>query len=538
MTGIVPTKSDGNSRTFELRTGDMFGDLAVTGRTEQQRKRTATMRCKDECFLATLSRASYLKVTGALEESAYAILRKKPLRRKDADLKLLSSFFEELEFFKDLHFPMLQTACCSTMQLKALDAEDVLFEQKEWSGGVFYILLRGRMRAEMDGQEVERYVSTKEFGTSEHALSVDPDKGDDRYRLRCDRTVIAMAPRRDQRFNTRVRIDGFPRSWTPSHVFEVFKRLGKIDTVKIYSQNGDNREGDKQFDVVRWAVVQFAHESVAKKASREKMIVALDEDTGLPILRANIDKEARKPLSEAFCLGVDMAENAHSEKKPTGQLEYTVESSLVEQDDTDRDVVVAALARDDYVANCHEVLQEIMSVLGMKPRSRTLKQLHLLKDFFANTDVFADISHSNMLQRNLSRFLGIMSLEANERLHNESSKADTMYIVIRGRLQLSSADVPEPDPDDLSFVRTAGQCLGQEATEKKPSHYSHTAVADVPTILALVYRDDYRRICSTDDMQRTIDTFWRLGVQESEPPQPGEEPVMDFDGYKQLYLRI
>lgn len=532
VTGIVPTKS--GSRTFEVRAGDMFGDLAVTGRTEEERKRTATMRCKDECFLATLSRASYLKVTGGLEESAYAILRKKPMRRKDADLVLLCSFFEELELFKDLHFPMLQTACCSTMQLKTLNAGDVLFEQKEWSDGVFYILLRGRMRVEMDGQDVGRYVSTKEFGTSEHALSVDPDKGDDRGRLRCDRTVIAMAPRTDQSFNTRVRVDGFPASWKSAHLFEVFKGLGKIDAIKVFStQRSDSREGNGQLGV-RWAIIQFAHEYTAKKASREKMVVALDEHTDLPIVRANIDEGARKPLSEASRLEVTMVAAAPSEK----QVYATVESSLVEQDDADCDVVVAALPRDDFVANCHQVLQEIITILRMKPRSRTIKQLHLLKDFFSSTGVFTDLSHSNMLQRNLSRFLGVITLEPNEQLYEKSTRADRLYIVIRGQLQLSSTDVPEPHPGDLSFVRTAGQTLGEEAAHSKPSQYLHTAVATVPTILALVYRDDYRRICATDDMQRTIDTFWALGVQESAPPQPGEEAVMDFDGYKQLYLRI
>ena len=537
----MPTKSAAGlkSRTFELQAGDMFGDLAVTGRTEEERKRSATMRCKEECFFATLSRASYLKATGALEEGAYAILRKPPTSRTDADLALLSSFFEELDFFKNLHFPMLQTACCSKMQLKALDAKDVLFEQKDWSDGVFYILLRGRLRVEIDGREVERYLPTQEFGTSEHALSVGPEvDGGDNFRLHCDRTVIAMAQRGDQRVKTRVNIDRFPQSWTSNHVFEVFKGLGKIDTVKMFSKNGNNAESEKQIDVARWAVIQFAHESVAQRACREKMVVLLDEVTGLPIVRSMIDTAARKPLSEAFHLGVNMADAAHSEEKLTGQAEHIVESSRVEQPDADRDVVVATLARDDYIAQCHEVLQEIMAILGMKPRSRTIKQLHLLKDFMATTDVFADLSHSNMLQRNLARFLGVIHLEPKQQLYEEFSKADAVYIVIRGRIQLCSTDVPEPKPDDLSYVRTAGQTLGAEATQKKPSHYLYTAVADGPTILAVVYRDDYRRICATDDMQRTIDTFWALGVQESAPLSPGEEPCMDFDGYKQLYLRI
>ena len=104
-----------------------------------------------------------------------------------------------------------------------------------------------------------------------------------------------------------------------------------------------------------------------------------------------IDTAARKPLSEAFHLGVNIADAAHSEEKLTGQAEHIVESSRVEQPDADRDVVVATLARDDYIAQCHEVLQEIMAILGMKPRSRTIKQLHLLKDFMATTDVFADL---------------------------------------------------------------------------------------------------------------------------------------------------
>ena len=131
---------------FELSAGDTFGDLAVTGRNEDERRRTATIRCKDECLFATLTRAAYLKVSGQLEESAYAVLRKDPFRRKEADLALLSSFFAELDFFKNLHFPLLQSAISKNMTIRALDAKEALFEQKEWSEGVFYILLRGRLK--------------------------------------------------------------------------------------------------------------------------------------------------------------------------------------------------------------------------------------------------------------------------------------------------------------------------------------------------------------------------------------------------------
>ena len=543
--GIVPGTQNPNvpdtaSRTFELHAGDTFGDLAVTGRTEGERKRTATMRCKDECFLAVLSRPAYLKVSGALEENAYAVLRKDPTRRKESDLALLSSYFAELDFFKELHFPMLQVACSKTMTLKALDADEVLFAHKEWSDGVFYILLRGRLRVEIDGTEVGRYNPIQEFGTSQHALSIDPDKGDDNFRLRCDRKVTAMPLRDDERLQNRIRIDGFPRSWKSAHLFEVFQGFGTIDSIRVLSKNADSEANATQFDVKRWAIIQFAHAEVAKRASREKMVVVLDDDTDLPMVREHVDQAARKPLAEAFPLDVDMMRDVAGESTGRGSQvgEITVESLLVEQADSDRDVVVAALTRDNYIDNCHDVLQEILAILALKPRSRTVKQLHLLKDFFETTSVFTGISHSNMLQRNLSRFLGLLQVGPNEQIYYESDRAERMYIVIRGRVKLSSIDVPEPKPDDMSYVRTAGQTVGEEVILDKRTQYRHTAVADGPTILALVFRDDYMRICSTGDMQRTIDTFWSLGVQESAPPKPGEEPVLDFDGYKQIYLRI
>ena len=87
----------------------------------------------------------------------------------------------------------------------------------------------------MDEEETGRYVPVQEFGTSLHALSIDPDKGDDVDRLRCDRSVTAMAKRKDQVSDNKIRIDGFPKSWKSQHVLEVFKPFGKIDSVQVLS---------------------------------------------------------------------------------------------------------------------------------------------------------------------------------------------------------------------------------------------------------------------------------------------------------------
>ena len=56
---------------------------------ETDRLRTATVVCKTKCMLATLSRIEYLKITGALEAQALAILTKEPTERRSHELTLL-----------------------------------------------------------------------------------------------------------------------------------------------------------------------------------------------------------------------------------------------------------------------------------------------------------------------------------------------------------------------------------------------------------------------------------------------------------------
>lgn len=153
----------------------------------------------------------------------------------------------------------------------------------------------------------------------------------------------------------------------------------------------------------------------------------LDEDSQLPIGKETMDKAARKPLSESFLLDVDMVRDAVNQTETaSSRMETVVESSLmVEAADTERDVVVACLTRDDFIKDCHEVLQEVLEVMATLPRSafyikmmilplkmmvlplkltifvtgRTMRNLYLLKDFFATTSIFVELSHSNMIQR-------------------------------------------------------------------------------------------------------------------------------------------
>ena len=447
VVGTVP----GRQRRFELTCGDMFGDVSVTGKTEAERKRTATIVCKDDCLFATLSRAAYLKVMDNLEEQAYAALRKEPERRTKSDLSLLCSFFAELAFFKELHFPLLQAAVCEQMSLQAMDAEDVLFEQDEWSKGVFYVLLRGRMKVELDGEDVQRYASVQTFGTSDYALSTDADKGDDIHRLQCDRRVVALPPRGDERVNTTIWVTGFPRNWEVKHLFEAFKTFGKIDTVRIMTKSSarssgaiDAAESLADFETyARWCTITFSRVESAKKAAREKLIVKLDPETQLPIDHHSdnvLDTAARTPLGVHDAeFDVDMHRDTavvRENKMDLNKEQVVVESVFVAAADTERDVVVAALARDDFISSCHDVLQEILDILASRPRGRTLKQLHLLREFFEHTSLFQENNHSVMIQRNMCRFIGLEQVAPGEELYRQGDRGDKRFIIVRGVVNL------------------------------------------------------------------------------------------------------
>jgi CRP-like cAMP-binding protein len=90
---------EGSEFIRRMDAGVAFGELALLGATEQDRRRTATLRsCSDgQSKLAALSRESYLQITDCLERAVYKALATVSEDRTDKQVELLFEFFEVLE---------------------------------------------------------------------------------------------------------------------------------------------------------------------------------------------------------------------------------------------------------------------------------------------------------------------------------------------------------------------------------------------------------------------------------------------------------
>ena len=106
-----------SGQEFELGSGESFGELAVSGATEDERVRSATITCLQETLFATLSRLDYLRITGSLQSCALAVLAKPPAERTLPDVVLLKGFLQEVTFLQDMvsrqHQHLLLFACAS-----------------------------------------------------------------------------------------------------------------------------------------------------------------------------------------------------------------------------------------------------------------------------------------------------------------------------------------------------------------------------------------------------------------------------------------
>ena len=124
----TPTSTGSGTKTFALGPGDAFGELSITGRTAEERRRTASVTCEaQECVLAVLSREDYLNATNELEAGAMEALSKAvpannlapaPHERSKSDINIIWSYLKDLPFFSDLRFAHLQQALCSRLQVR------------------------------------------------------------------------------------------------------------------------------------------------------------------------------------------------------------------------------------------------------------------------------------------------------------------------------------------------------------------------------------------------------------------------------------
>ena len=126
--------------------GDSFGEQSLRG--ENEGRRDATVTTMEDCLLAQMERADFLRVTGTLIEECVAVLRQphEDNSRTLLQLQLCRNLFYGTDFFTELHFVLLQIRCCDVMSLVEVSPGSRVYVQGT-TGDCFYIVIKGQVGA-------------------------------------------------------------------------------------------------------------------------------------------------------------------------------------------------------------------------------------------------------------------------------------------------------------------------------------------------------------------------------------------------------
>eukprot|EP01047_Picozoa_sp_COSAG01_P015763 COSAG01_NODE_794_length_13545_cov_7.323070_1_plen_1644_part_10 len=552
---------------FTLSAGDGFGDVAVTGKTEKERVRTATCTVVEDAIFATLSRADYLHVTGELERQAMVALRKQPHMRSQLDKQTVLRYLNELEFFKELHFPLLQLAVCQKLLLRELNDGDTLYSQGAESLGRIFFLLRGQLavtdckadaRTGRTAQLADKYTAVTTFCDTEHALMPYlPDHQIRPFRA-CMRTITGMAPAAGatKSAKTTIWVTGVDESTDAHELYDIFKPFGEIKLIEI-RQLVDNDEDHGPFV---WAQVKFAKETAVMsldRADRPPILLPPKPVLSQAQLHARRDKQLRKMRSNSIKRAKAKVNtmNAFTQKDQTDKsgsstaeddnrityrgrvtdVELTVLSDVLRFENerggvnvdlldsivlstfehaginTEEDVCVAELKRSEFLES-KGLLAEAVRNLTLPPKERTVQQLSLVGDLLSGSGLFREMDRSastmHNIQRNLCRFVVLQQVSAGKQICDPSKVGTKLYTVISGACVV--------DKHDSESIMLAGDSFGGEVMRSEgPQKYRYAVTAREESTLAVVSKEDFLRISKTEGIQRVIDQFWRLGLKYS-----------------------
>ena len=236
----------------------------------------------------------------------------------------------------------------------------------------------------------------------------------------------------------------------------------------------------------------------------------------------------------------------------TSVIHEQADQRIKEDTRTDDHLFLAVLDRRAYLDTCHGVMTECMDALAKAPKERSPLELSDVERMFAATAFFQNLSRSTMIRRNCCRFLGILTFQKGEMIYSFDTEATRAYIIMQGHADIYDGRLgTNANVEKFIYVRAwknkklftygPGKTFGQEAlTSDQPTKYQHTAVCTQEMAVAVISKADYMRICNTDGMQEIIDKFWLLALEHSKVRRYGdsERDGIDFEGYKQLYLRI
>eukprot|EP01043_Picozoa_sp_COSAG02_P049899 COSAG02_NODE_5063_length_4677_cov_9.641110_4_plen_512_part_01 len=167
LAGTVAVVIDGEEKR-QLGPNESFGEVALLGNTEAERRYTTTIVAKELCTFAVMARADFVTVIKGFEERVANILMLPPNKRADEHLGQLASMFRELGFFKDLQLDVARKTAMRQLQLEAWNAEHELFHSGQ-PGDKFYIIIQGEVKVLEGGlrstlEEVARLRTGSAFG--------------------------------------------------------------------------------------------------------------------------------------------------------------------------------------------------------------------------------------------------------------------------------------------------------------------------------------------------------------------------------------
>jgi calmodulin len=441
-------------------------------------------------------------VTNGLEEQALKTLGRDPERRTEQDAKVLASYLQDITFFTELHFPMMQMAACRELQLQCADCGDLLFSEGDDSEGRLYLLLRGTLRvlvkvhgegggADDSGggggvdeergmteagvavsevsevsEEVERYTPLQAFSDSAHAMSVDGESTTSEA-LRVNRTVEVLQPPAETKHPQQVLVQGIPNAWNVKHVYESFCVFGPVLAVDMYkNQSGMGLQLGKDLGSeiqlsheTNVATVTFTKPAHAQQAIREKLVVELDSDTLMPVQAAgNGRRQTRKTKQQAQSMAGFWSKAklhvASRKRGDVGGMLINLESSLHQKHMLGHDAMVAILTRQAFLDSVHSILTSVLAVLDKPPQQRSLKELTLVRNFMECTDFYRGFPASEMIQRSCSRCLKKVVVMPGEVIYGQGATADRTFIIIRGTVQLEqTGDAGRDQPNQHSSSR-------------------------------------------------------------------------------------
>ena len=175
-----------------------------------------------------------------------------------------------------------------------------------------------------------------------------------------------------------------------------------------------------------------------------------------------------------------------------------------------------------------KIFSDVMEILTMQPKDRSVPQLTTLTKFLGATE-FMQGMKSAMVQRNCCRFLTLSTFAQEERIYTYGTAVDKMHIVLLGSCVLETGKKDDAERlidigDMIGGEELVGKSLEEAEAEGFASYtYRATATAVEPLVVASISAQDYVTTCSLESIQRVIDMYWNLGIDYQKKLQRKKE---------------